>query len=93
VTSYIESDTSPFDDDRKQTFAMFTWKGEKDSTGVDILDHEGPSQNLVFMDSDAGRSLTAAEAIEIITGNTEVKQQKEKKDGRHNNKKANRRKV
>jgi hypothetical protein len=93
VTSYIESDTSLFDDDRKQIFAMFTWKGEKDSAGVDITDHEGPSQNLTFKDSDTGRSLTATEAIEIITGNTKVKQQKEKKDGRHNNKKANRRKV
>jgi hypothetical protein len=93
VTSYIESDTSLFDDDRKHIFAMFTWKGEKDSAGVDIADHEGPSQKLVFKDSDTGRSLTAAEAIEIITGNTKIKQQKEKKDGRHNNKKTNRRKV
>jgi hypothetical protein len=93
VTGYIESDTSFYDDDRTQIFAMFTWKGEKDSAGVNIVDNEEQSKGLAFKDSNTGRSLTAAEAIEIITGNTKVKQQKEKKNGRHNDKKTDRRKV
>lgn len=91
VTGYMLQDLNYYDDDDDPTmFMMFSLNGIENDQGVTVRINGELSDGLMFKDVSSGRPLTAKEAVDIILGNT---QQKEKKNGRHNDKKADRRKV
>ena len=81
------------DDAYGSIFMMFTWEGKENNRGVCVKITEEHSDNLVFKDCNSGKSLTAKQAVDIILGNTKPKQPRENKNGRHNDKKTDRRKV
>lgn len=95
VTGYMIEDLPYVDDEEehRSIFMMFTWEGKKNDRGVNVKISGKFADNLVFKDAESGRPLTAKEAVDTILGNTKPKQPKESKNGRHNDKKTDRRKV
>ena len=94
VTGYMLSDMNYYDDEDDATmFMMFSMNGEENDQGITVRINGELSDNLMFKDFYSGRPLTAKEAVDIILGNTKPKQPKENKNGRHNDKKADRREV
>ena len=94
VTGYMIQDMNYYDEEDGATmFMMFSMYGAKNDQGVTVRIDGNLSDNLTFKDVDSGRPLTAKEAVDTILGNTKPKQPKEKENGRHNDKKTDRRKV
>lgn len=98
VTGYmIDGGHSHLEEDEenlhKSVFMMFSWRGVDNDRGVSIRMNGDFCENLTFKNSDTGKSITPREAVDLIIGRTAVKQQKENKNGRHNDKKTDRRKV
>lgn len=94
VTGYMLQDMNYYDDEDDATmFMMFTCNGLENSQGVTVRINGELSDNLIFKDCSSGRPLTAKEAVDTILGNVKPKQPKEKENGRHNDKKADRREV
>lgn len=94
ITGYMLQDLNYYDDDDDATmFMMFSLNGIENDQGVTVRINGELSDGLMFKDFDSGRPLTAKEAVDIILGNSQPKQPREKKNGRHNDKKADRRKV
>jgi|688.fasta_scaffold07808_4 hypothetical protein len=95
VTGYIEGDDYSILGD-ESIFVTFAWNGEKDERGID-LPLDGKISNIIFKRGTiSGEEITAKQAVDIITGREEKNKKqkpKEKAHGRHNNKKADRRKV
>lgn len=94
VTGYMLQDMNYYDDEDDATmFMMFTSNGLENNQGVTVRINGELSDNLTFKDCNSGKPLTAKQAVDIILGNVKPKQPRENKNGRHNNKKADRRKV
>jgi len=94
ITGYMLQDLNYYDDDEDATmFMMFSWNGVENDQGVTVRINGELSDGLMFKDFDSGRPLTAKEAVDIVLGNIKPKQPRENKNGRHNDKKADRRKV
>lgn len=94
VTGYMLQDMNYYDDEEDATmFMMFPCGGVENSQGVTMRINGELSDDLIFKDSSSGKPLTAKEAVDIILGNVKPKQPREKKNGRHNDKKTDRRKV
>jgi len=94
VTGYMLQDMNYYDDEDDATmFMMFTSNGLENSQGVTVRINGELSDNLTFKDCNSGKPLTAKQAVDIILGNVKPKQPRENKNGRHNDKKTDRRKV
>jgi hypothetical protein len=95
ITGYIKGDDYSILGD-ESIFVTFAWNGEKDERGID-LPLDGKISNIIFKRGTiSGEEITAKQAVDIITGREEKNKKqkpKEKAHGRHNNKKADRRKV
>lgn len=94
VTGYIHgTEESPFGEDF--IYATFTWNGEKNGVGVDLSLKERECKNLEFrLGSSRGQPITEQQAVDIIVGREPKKKENKtkgkSKNGRHNNKKADR---
>jgi hypothetical protein len=94
VTGYMLQDINYYDDEEDATmFMMFTSNGLENSQGVTVRINGELSDNLTFKDCNSGKPLTAKQAVDIILGNVKPKQPTGNENGRHNDKKADRRKV